>query len=174
MCLIWFSEQTAIISPNSVNQLVFVMVKGSVFFAVRTGLLNIIWASCGFRGLISESSNVFLSRRWGVQVVRYTQTWPPVAGAAVRLLHEHASSRLYGAQVALFQDHFRNNTASRDKTKRRTVCPLGLLQVRRLPRFRLLSQIPATKLNSPDTWFGSCASELRVLIFQKQIKLTLI
>jgi hypothetical protein len=34
--------QTAIISLNSVNQLVFVMVKCGVFFAVRTELLNII------------------------------------------------------------------------------------------------------------------------------------
>jgi hypothetical protein len=35
----WFS---AIISFNSVKQLIFVMVKSCVFFAVRTELLNII------------------------------------------------------------------------------------------------------------------------------------
>jgi hypothetical protein len=33
---------TAIISLNSVNQLIFVMAKFSVFFAVRTEFLNII------------------------------------------------------------------------------------------------------------------------------------
>jgi hypothetical protein len=33
---------TAIISLNSVNQLIFAMVKCCVFFAVRTELLNII------------------------------------------------------------------------------------------------------------------------------------
>jgi hypothetical protein len=42
MCFVWFSLQTAMIPLNSVNQLVFVMVKNCVFFAVRTDLLNII------------------------------------------------------------------------------------------------------------------------------------
>jgi hypothetical protein len=32
--------ETAIISLKSVNQLIFVMVKCGVFFAVRTGFLN--------------------------------------------------------------------------------------------------------------------------------------
>jgi hypothetical protein len=40
-----------IISLNSVNQLIFVMVKCGVLFEVRTGLLNIISTSFGFRGL---------------------------------------------------------------------------------------------------------------------------
>jgi hypothetical protein len=40
-----------IIYLNSVNQLIFVMVKCSVFFAVRTELLNIIYTSFGFKGL---------------------------------------------------------------------------------------------------------------------------
>jgi hypothetical protein len=40
--LAWFSLQTAIISLNSVNQLIFVMVKCGVLFEVRTGFLNII------------------------------------------------------------------------------------------------------------------------------------
>jgi hypothetical protein len=39
---LWFSLQTAIISLNSVNRLIFVTVKCGVFFAVRTGFLNII------------------------------------------------------------------------------------------------------------------------------------
>jgi hypothetical protein len=32
----------ALASLNSVNQLIFIMVKGGVFFAVRTKLLNFI------------------------------------------------------------------------------------------------------------------------------------
>jgi hypothetical protein len=35
-------KKTVIISLNSVNQLIFVMVKCCVFFAVRTEFLNII------------------------------------------------------------------------------------------------------------------------------------
>jgi hypothetical protein len=42
MRYVWFSLQTAIISLNSVNQLIFVMVKCGVFFAVRTEFLYII------------------------------------------------------------------------------------------------------------------------------------
>jgi hypothetical protein len=37
-----FSLQTAIISLNSVNQLIFVTVKCCVYFAVRTEFLNVI------------------------------------------------------------------------------------------------------------------------------------
>jgi hypothetical protein len=37
-----FSLQTAIISLNSINQLIFVMVKCGVLFEVRTGFLNAI------------------------------------------------------------------------------------------------------------------------------------
>jgi hypothetical protein len=40
MCFLWFSVQTVIISLNSVNQLIFVMVKCGVLFEVRTGFLN--------------------------------------------------------------------------------------------------------------------------------------
>jgi hypothetical protein len=40
-----------IISLNSVNQLIFVMVKSCVFFAVRTEFLNIIYTNFGFKGL---------------------------------------------------------------------------------------------------------------------------
>jgi hypothetical protein len=42
MCVVWFSLQTAIISLNSVNRLIFVTVKCCVFFAVRDELINII------------------------------------------------------------------------------------------------------------------------------------
>jgi hypothetical protein len=51
MYFVWFSLQTVIISSNSVNQLIFAMVKSGVFFAVRTEFLNIIWTSFGFKGL---------------------------------------------------------------------------------------------------------------------------
>jgi hypothetical protein len=43
-----------IISLNSVKQLIFVMVKWSVFFAVRTEFLNIIETNVGVKRLISE------------------------------------------------------------------------------------------------------------------------
>jgi hypothetical protein len=46
--------QTAIISLNSVTQLVFVIVKCGVLFEVRAESLNIIWTSLGFKGLISS------------------------------------------------------------------------------------------------------------------------
>jgi hypothetical protein len=42
MICVRFSLQTAIISLNSVNQLIFVMVKCSVLFEVRAEFLNII------------------------------------------------------------------------------------------------------------------------------------
>jgi hypothetical protein len=45
VCFVRFSLQTAIISLNSVNRLIFVTVKCGVFFEVRTELLNIILAS---------------------------------------------------------------------------------------------------------------------------------
>jgi D-alanyl-lipoteichoic acid acyltransferase DltB (MBOAT superfamily) len=37
---VWFSLQTEIISLNSINQLIFVMVKSGVLFEVRTEFLN--------------------------------------------------------------------------------------------------------------------------------------
>jgi hypothetical protein len=37
---VWFSVQTATISLNSFNQLIFVMVKCGVLFEVRTEFLN--------------------------------------------------------------------------------------------------------------------------------------
>jgi hypothetical protein len=46
-----FSELTAIISLNSVNQLIFVMVKSCVFFAVRTEFLNTVQTNFIFKGL---------------------------------------------------------------------------------------------------------------------------
>jgi D-alanyl-lipoteichoic acid acyltransferase DltB (MBOAT superfamily) len=42
MGFVWFSQETAIISLNRINQLIFVMVEFCVFFAVRAEFLNII------------------------------------------------------------------------------------------------------------------------------------
>jgi hypothetical protein len=42
MSFVSFSEQTSIFYLNIISQLIFVMVKCSVFFAVRTGYLNAI------------------------------------------------------------------------------------------------------------------------------------
>jgi hypothetical protein len=41
----------AIISLNSVNQLIFVMLKCGVLFEVRTEFINIIYAHFSFKGL---------------------------------------------------------------------------------------------------------------------------
>jgi hypothetical protein len=40
ICFVRFSLYTAIISLNSINQLIFVMVKYGVLFEVRTEFLN--------------------------------------------------------------------------------------------------------------------------------------
>jgi hypothetical protein len=42
MGFVWFSVQIEIISLKSINQLIFVMLKSCVFFAVQTEFLNII------------------------------------------------------------------------------------------------------------------------------------
>jgi hypothetical protein len=52
MHFVWFSLLIAIISLNNINQLIVVMEKRCVFFAVRTEFLNIIYMSFGFRVLI--------------------------------------------------------------------------------------------------------------------------
>jgi hypothetical protein len=40
-----------IISLNSINQLIFVMMKCGVLLEVRTEFLNIIWTTFGVKGL---------------------------------------------------------------------------------------------------------------------------
>jgi hypothetical protein len=50
MGFVWLSMWTAIISLNSVNQLIFVMVKCGVLFEVRTEFLNNIWTNFGLKG----------------------------------------------------------------------------------------------------------------------------
>jgi len=42
MCFVWISEQTAIISLYSINWLVFITERESVYCAVRTGSLNTV------------------------------------------------------------------------------------------------------------------------------------
>jgi hypothetical protein len=53
----------AITSLNSVNQLIFVMVKCGVLFEVQTGFLNIIWTSFGFKGLKVSDGDYFPKQR---------------------------------------------------------------------------------------------------------------
>jgi len=42
MCFVWISEQTAIISLYNINWLAFITETECVYFAVRTGYLNVI------------------------------------------------------------------------------------------------------------------------------------
>jgi hypothetical protein len=60
MSLERFSLQTAIISLNSVNRLIFVTVKSCAFFAVQTELLNIIYTRFGFKGVKLWLWNLFI------------------------------------------------------------------------------------------------------------------
>jgi hypothetical protein len=53
--LVRFSQWTAIIFLNSVNQLIFVMVKCGVFFAVRTKFLILFSRASAFKGLIQNA-----------------------------------------------------------------------------------------------------------------------
>jgi hypothetical protein len=42
MCFLWISEQTAIISLDSINWLVFITKTGCIYWAVRTEYLYIL------------------------------------------------------------------------------------------------------------------------------------
>jgi hypothetical protein len=59
---------SAPLNLNSVNQLIFVIVKCGVLFEVRTESLNIIWTSFGFKGLNLNSVNqlIFVMVKCGV------------------------------------------------------------------------------------------------------------
>jgi len=50
MCLVWISEQTAIISLYSINWLVFVTESESVYCAVRTECLHVIQDNFRLKG----------------------------------------------------------------------------------------------------------------------------
>jgi hypothetical protein len=52
MGFVWFSLQTAIISLNNINQLIYVMVKRGALFEVRSEFLDSIYISFCFKGLI--------------------------------------------------------------------------------------------------------------------------
>jgi hypothetical protein len=56
MGFIWLSLLKVIISLDSINQLIFVMVKCGVLFELRVEFLNITLTSFVFRGLISVPS----------------------------------------------------------------------------------------------------------------------
>jgi hypothetical protein len=58
--------QTAIISLNSVNQLIFVMVKCAVLFEVRTEFLYNIKTSFGFKGLNCVNQLIFVMVEYSV------------------------------------------------------------------------------------------------------------
>jgi hypothetical protein len=67
--LTWFVWlNTVTIHINSVNQLIFVMVKCGVLFEVWTGFLNTIWTSFVFKGLNFNSVNqlIFVMVKCGV------------------------------------------------------------------------------------------------------------
>ena len=49
MCFVWISEQTAIISLYNINWLVFITEMESVYCAVRTGCLLIIYINLMFK-----------------------------------------------------------------------------------------------------------------------------
>jgi hypothetical protein len=51
--LVWFSLLIAIISLNSINQLIYIMVN-CVLFEVRTEFINAIYTNFGFDGLRSD------------------------------------------------------------------------------------------------------------------------
>jgi hypothetical protein len=57
-----FSPQTSIVSLNSVNRLMFVMVKCGVFFEVRTEFLNIISTSFIFLVNLNVVKELYLSQ----------------------------------------------------------------------------------------------------------------
>ena len=46
MCSAWIWEQTAVISVYSINRLRFITETESVYCAVRTGYLNVLWVIC--------------------------------------------------------------------------------------------------------------------------------
>jgi hypothetical protein len=48
---VWFSEETAVVPPNKISLLVFVMKTWYAFFNVGTELLSIVQMSFGFIGL---------------------------------------------------------------------------------------------------------------------------
>jgi hypothetical protein len=69
MDFVWFSEQTVIISLNSINHLVFVM-KTHIFFEVGIERLNIIQTSFDCRGL-SDLINVKQPLSWVLSLVNH-------------------------------------------------------------------------------------------------------
>jgi hypothetical protein len=57
----WFCM---ILTINSVNQLIFLMVKYGVFFKVRTEFLNIIFTNFGFKGLNELQNDVLTDGKY--------------------------------------------------------------------------------------------------------------
>jgi hypothetical protein len=51
MNFVWFSQQTLIVSLNSINQLSCLIVKSGVLFEVRIEFLNVLETRFGLKGL---------------------------------------------------------------------------------------------------------------------------
>jgi hypothetical protein len=54
-----FSVWREMISLNSINQLIFVLIECCGFFAVRTEFLYIVYSSFGFKGLFINHIRVY-------------------------------------------------------------------------------------------------------------------
>jgi hypothetical protein len=69
VCLVWFSEQTAIISLNSINQLIFVMETCCIFFEAGPEFLNVIRASKCWKAIdkfLQMLNHYKCSRNWSI------------------------------------------------------------------------------------------------------------
>jgi hypothetical protein len=74
------SMQTANVYLNSLDDLIFVMVKCCVFFKVWTEFLNIILTRFGFRWLITSDKTVASVQRQNARTVTTTLTsWSRIA-----------------------------------------------------------------------------------------------
>jgi hypothetical protein len=76
------------ISLNSINQLIFVIVKCGVLSEVRTEFLNIIWMCFGFKGLIRYKTS------FNALVVNHTTTADVPASRLKQILTQISSLQL--------------------------------------------------------------------------------
>jgi hypothetical protein len=73
-CFVWISEQTAIISLNSINWLVFISETDCVYCAVRAGYLYIILISSDLKRLKKCSNNFLYTYKVASQCVVHFHT----------------------------------------------------------------------------------------------------
>jgi hypothetical protein len=74
MCFVLLTVWSAIISLNSVNRLIFATVKCGIFFAVRTGFLNINYTNLGLQRDKSGVALLFCSCCWKILTVYFFKT----------------------------------------------------------------------------------------------------